>query len=308
MARKRSVDGSKRGKHGGDASMFDDIDEYSIREEVRGSVMKESSRRKALMPYVVLVLVILAIIGGYFAYMYLIKEDKDTPASDFNEDNSFIADVEIKVETKTDGDGSHSPFDYSMHKVDPSRGTQYLLLIKNKGEEKDSFRLTADNPSGWSVTFEGGNVMTDMSPGYWDYKIMTIKVTDSSDSYRDIKITATSLSDPLVKDSIITKNTVESLPPGEADLNNDPAKVDYNLVYYGGGTSGEKGWYHNQGSEFEATNVIQGFKEAIKGMRVGQTKVIEVPPEKGYGPDDEKHVGGRPLVFEITMLDVNTNN
>jgi len=34
----------------------------------------------------------------------------------------------------------------------------------------------------------------------------------------------------------------------------------------------------------------------------------ETPPEKAYGYEDEKHVGGRPLVFEITMLDTNTED
>ena len=110
---------------------------------------------------------------------------------------------------------------------------------------------------------------------------------------------------------ITTKNTVDLFSSEEADLDNHPAKVDYNLVYYGGGEIfNEYGWYHNQGGEFEAedNSVIIGFEEGLKGMREGQSRVVEIPPEKGYGEDDYKHLGGRPMIFEIKMLDTNTED
>ena len=219
--------------------------------------------------------------------------------------------VSLKVVTKSGNDFDHTPHSFSAHKVDPSLGTQYLLLLKNTGNGTDSFVLNSNEPANWSVVFEGGNVIENVPKGEWVYQVMTVRVnSDSADTYRDIAITATSMGDWDKFEIILTMNTVETLPSSEANLDEHPAEVDYNLVYYGGGKEEENqnGWYHNQGSVFEASYVIEGFKDAILGMREGQTKVVEVSPEKGYGPEDVKHIGGRPIIFEITMLDINTED
>jgi len=239
--------------------------------------------------------------------------DNDTPFSSLETtDDDNIYGVTLKILSKDGGDGSHEPYEYSLHKVDPSVGTQYLLLVKNRGNAKDSFTMSSNAPSGWTVQFEGGNDVSDVPKGEWTYKAITVRVSaGTSENYQEIKITASSKADPTKQASVITKNTVEALPPGTADLDNHPANVDYNFVYYGGGSEkNENGWYHNQGGPFEAQDdsVIVGFEEAIKGMKEGQTKVVEIPPEKGYGPDDPKHVGGRPLVFEITIIDMNMDD
>jgi len=232
--------------------------------------------------------------------------------SPYNSDEEYeeTYGVAFQIVTKKGGDGDHKPYGYSLHKLDPSVGTQYVLLLKNSGSGTDSFVLSSDAPSGWNVDFEGDNEVRDIPRNEWMYKIVTIRVSSSvTEPSRDITITAISKTDPTAYATVITRNTVVAHPPGTANLDLHPAKLDYNLVYYGGGKeNGQNGWYHNQGDEFEAkdNSVIVGFEEAIKGMREGQTKVVEVPPDKGYGANDEKHVGGRPLVFEITMLDINT--
>ena len=33
-----------------------------------------------------------------------------------------------------------------------------------------------------------------------------------------------------------------------------------------------------------ADNIIQGFSEAVRGMRVGESKTVEIAPDKAYGP------------------------
>ncbi|MDP6156691.1 MAG: FKBP-type peptidyl-prolyl cis-trans isomerase [Candidatus Thermoplasmatota archaeon] len=313
MAKKRAATGFKKGKHGSKRDIFEDIDEEAIRESIRKSVHDEDSKKSSMLSYAVLALVIGAIIGGYFLYFFVIVQDEDNPyTSSVSTDDEYIYGVSLKIITKEGGDGSHEPYEYSLHKVDPSVGTQYLLLVKNRGNIKDSFALSSNAPSGWTVQFEGGNEVKEVAKGEWTYKIVTVRVsTGASENFKEIKIVASSKSDPTKQASVITKNTVEALPPGTADLDKHPANIDYNLVYYGGGKEkNENGWYHNQGGAFDAqdNSVIPGFEEAIKGMREGQTKVVEVPPEKGYGPDDEKHVGGRPLVFEITIIDRNMDD
>ena len=311
MARKRSKSGFKKGKHGSKRDIFEDIDEEAIRKDLRESVHQKEREKSSKFSFVILVLVIVGIIGCGVLYVFVIDTDVNTPWSSPNDEgNKETYGVTLEIVSKKGGDGDHKPYGYSIHKVDPSVGTQYILLLKNTGSGADSFVLSSDAPSGWNVDFQGENEVKDIPRNEWMYKIVTIRVSSSvSEPSREITITATSKEDSTAQDTVITKNTVVAHPPGTANLDVHPAKVDYNLVYYGGGKEENRnGWYHNQGDEFEAedNSVIVGFEEAIKGMREGQTKVVEVPPEKGYGANDEKHVGGRPLVFEITILDINT--
>jgi len=46
-------------------------------------------------------------------------------------------------------------------------------------------------------------------------------------------------------------------------------------------------------------SAIQGFDEGVRGMRVGESRRLVVPPEKGYGPLDSTLVFERPLLQEV---------
>ena len=311
MARKRAKSGFKKGKHGSKRDIFEDIDEEAIRKDLRESIHHKEGGKSSKFSFVILVLVIVGIIACGVLYVFVIDKDDNTPWTSSNDDDvEATYGLTLKIVSKKGGDGDHKPYGYSLHKLDPSVGTQYILLLKNTGSGTDSFVLSSDAPSGWNVDFEGDNEVRDIPRNEWMYKIVTVRVSSSvTEPSRDITITVISKTDPTAYATVITKNTVVAHPPGTANLDVHPAKLDYNLVYYGGGKeNNQNGWYHNQGDEFEAkdNSVIVGFEEAIKGMREGQTKVVEVPPEKGYGANDEKHVGGRSLIFEITMLDINT--
>ncbi|MFQ5838034.1 MAG: FKBP-type peptidyl-prolyl cis-trans isomerase [Thermoplasmata archaeon] len=54
------------------------------------------------------------------------------------------------------------------------------------------------------------------------------------------------------------------------------------------------------------TPVIEGFEEGIIGMREGEVKLIEVPPEKGYGLSDPSQIEVRPILVELTVFETLT--
>ncbi len=60
---------------------------------------------------------------------------------------------------------------------------------------------------------------------------------------------------------------------------------------------------YNQGRKYQPLNfivgkgqVIKGFDEGVIGMKVGDTKTITIPSEKGYGPIDPSKISTYPII------------
>jgi peptidylprolyl isomerase len=52
-----------------------------------------------------------------------------------------------------------------------------------------------------------------------------------------------------------------------------------------------------------AGQLIQGFDEAVVGMRVGDRKTVTIPPEKAYGNGGHP-LAGKTLVFDISVVSI----
>ena len=46
-------------------------------------------------------------------------------------------------------------------------------------------------------------------------------------------------------------------------------------------------------------SVIQGFSDGVIGMKVGETKILTIPPEKGYGNVDPSKINAFPRIQEV---------
>jgi peptidylprolyl isomerase len=50
--------------------------------------------------------------------------------------------------------------------------------------------------------------------------------------------------------------------------------------------------------------VIQGFEEALVGMKINETKDVTIPPEKGYGKVGRHPMVGKTLQFKLLVTNI----
>ncbi len=53
-----------------------------------------------------------------------------------------------------------------------------------------------------------------------------------------------------------------------------------------------------------AHQVISGFKEALVGMKINDTKEITLPPEKAYGKSGRHPMAGKSLQFRLLVTSI----
>lgn len=53
-----------------------------------------------------------------------------------------------------------------------------------------------------------------------------------------------------------------------------------------------------------AHQVIQGFEEALLGMRVNEEKEVVLPPEKAYGKSGSHPMAGKTLQFRLLVTSI----
>lgn len=67
----------------------------------------------------------------------------------------------------------------------------------------------------------------------------------------------------------------------------DTVKVDYTLTLEDGTVADSSSGKEPIEFKIGENNVIPGFEDAVKGMKVGETKTVTIAPEDGYGmPSD----------------------
>lgn len=103
--------------------------------------------------------------------------------------------------------------------------------------------------------------------------------------------------------------TIETVKEGtgEAIVSGKTAVVDY-VGKLTDGTIFDASERHGQSFSFPlgAGMVIKGWDQGVLGMKVGETRILTIPPELAYG---DRAVGGiipanATLVFEVTLRDI----
>ena len=98
----------------------------------------------------------------------------------------------------------------------------------------------------------------------------------------------------------------EVLENGEGDNPGPSANVE---VHYEGtlidGTVFDSSLDRGQPLSFRVDQVIEGWQEALQMMNVGDTWMLFIPPELGYGAQGQGPIGpNETLIFRVELLDI----
>lgn len=79
--------------------------------------------------------------------------------------------------------------------------------------------------------------------------------------------------------------------------------VHYTGVLWSDGTVFDSSWSRKSPATFSLNGVVPGFAQALEGQTVGSQIVAIIPPELGYGDQDNGTIpSGSTLVFVIDIL------
>jgi FKBP-type peptidyl-prolyl cis-trans isomerase 2 len=195
------------------------------------------------------------------------------------------------------------------HKIFAGDTTTYVILIDNNRNENDTVTLSVKSaPSGWDVTL---NLTTFALEGDSSFGIFVVIKSKENAQTGDHKVKIEVLSNLFGSKKSLSINTKVISDTGKRVIIGDKVAVDYLgyleaykvfdtslekignnraiqktpdfspravyddlLVYVGAEDSDTKDSY---------ISTVEGFWEAIEGMRVGQSRTVFLPPEKGYG-------------------------
>jgi hypothetical protein len=103
--------------------------------------------------------------------------------------------------------------------------------------------------------------------------------------------------------TLVTQDIVVGSGPAAGPA--DTVDVQYSGTLYSDGTLFDSSWSRGAPASFPLDGVVPGFAQGIEGMQVGGRRVIVIPPDLGYGPDDNGPIpGGSTLVFVVDLVGI----
>lgn len=195
------------------------------------------------------------------------------------------------------------------HKIYAGNSTTYILIVKNNREENDTVILTLDEvPSGWEANLNLTNITLTKKTSFGIFLLVNASQNAKSGEYK-VKVKAVSDIDGAKHTKTITTKVIKE--EGDMAVEGDKVEVDYIgylLDYTIFDTSIEDIGNDptiQKTPEFEFNRIydklkvyvgspdaddtddyiltVEGFWEAIIGMKEGQSRTVFLPPSKAYG-------------------------
>ena len=89
---------------------------------------------------------------------------------------------------------------------------------------------------------------------------------------------------------------------GAVVASGDEVLVNYAGVKWSDGSEFDASWNGGAPISFPTTGVVEGFKQALEGHKVGSQVLVVVPPAFGYGPSEGHELQKETLVFVVDIL------
>lgn len=85
---------------------------------------------------------------------------------------------------------------------------------------------------------------------------------------------------------------------GEGDL----VAVQYRGVKWSDGEEFDSSWSRGTATQFQTNQVVNGFRLALEGQKVGSQVIVVMPPKDGYGESEGHELQNETLVFVVDIL------
>ncbi len=257
---------------------------------------------------VICIVCILLLISSFSMGCIKEEERKKDDSGGINFDIKIDYDFVLNVIS----DESLRPEKISHHIAHQNEQTQFLLLLKNNGFETGTFKFhTMEPEAGWEYILDGfeDNLDNDnkiqIISGGSEFIILTVKVPETGSV--TFRLGAQLLENKSQTSSVEVRVIARDLGNETAKMGNQ-VLVDYTLADRGTDAMyNENVWAYNQGGEFPFTvgeGVIPGFTKMATGMKEDETRVWLLSEDDCYGSDPYDGKPDGPLVFEMTMLDL----
>jgi len=103
-----------------------------------------------------------------------------------------------------------------------------------------------------------------------------------------------------------TKTTVTLLKKGDGAVvaSGDSVMVQYTGVRWSNGEVFDSSWNNGAPTALVTTDLIDGYRQALEGQKVGSQVLVVIPPKSAYGGGEinEDDLTGETLVFVIDIL------
>lgn len=281
----------------------------------RASRSKDTSeinkRREAIIVFGIAGILIAAVLGGYYAYAYILYPEEEESSDDETT-------VTYGVKLEVINDETHNFGASSYHKAHMGVSTQYLLLVSNTGTGTDTINIQYSEPlAGWVIELDdgdyigGGKLDSDnnirISAKGSEVLRMTVLVPEQEGNTISTLVTASSKGDTSKESTVECRTQIFDLGD-ETSKSGDRVEVYYTLVDRGVDSGfNSKLWVFNQANSFPFTigeGVIPGFSEMAENMRKDETKVWKIPVDLCYGNDKTDTKPDGALMYEMVMLDL----
>lgn len=160
-------------------------------------------------------------------------------------------------------------------------------------QSSNAYDSGADAGADAGTTAAGGSAAAGSDVGF-TMPAVTANATDLSKEPKAGKGTGAGPATVQTKDLVVGKGTAAKLT--------DTVTVHYVGSLYSDGSVFDSSWEGGKPIAFPLNQVVPGFAQGIKGMKIGGRRIIVIPSALAYGPEDQPGIPANSVLVFIVDL------